>query len=593
MQERLNTFAGAEKQLQKSLGLFWNRNLLGELDPAEMEMIQNTLQNNLDHFLAELEKLQKDKSALQVKLSEGDESRQKINNQQEAARSALADNQRQLSEYEAKQNEVRQILDNYGLQEPIIYDQTQLTAFFTRYRQELAKNAEDAAQIRNEAAGALLSIRNHYLHSSPELAAALNELDIQYETGESYLRNQPPDLRQTLLEGNPLLPYTFIMPRADIERLYQLNPEIVLRRIIPLIAYEELNTIIENRGRLARPQPEIILACYYEDRIFDNDQRNTLIEEMENREKEACQRYEHYLQAQQQTSIDFSTCQRFTYPADFQYQRGKDIKTAEDALFNLDQQLKENENARRQGRKRLDQLEQQMQNAIGKIPPAENSRQDWLDFLKKEPEYQSARERLDKIRSDAQNLISQKEFLQQGLEKLQAAITAGQNQILQRHKYAEELKHKLLIYQRAPAADILEGSIAELENRLNAIKAEHSQDIINLEQQHKELTAQIRKVQKLLERLEVPAADYLAVIFDENELDSVQNEITRLESELKQMQTEKDLSSREEAAAAAALSHAREEVKRLGGDEHCGISQGRFCRQKQTTAAAGRRTGRP
>lgn len=567
LQERLNTFAGAEKQLQKSLGLFWNRNLLGELDPAEMEMIQNTLQNNLDHCLAELEKLQKDKSALQVKLSEGDESRQKINNQQEAARSALADNQRQLSEYEAKQNEVQQILDNYGLQEPIIYDQTKLTAFFTRYRQELAKNAEDAAQIRNEAAGALLSIRNHYLHSSPELAAALNELDIQYETGESYLRNQPPDLRQTLLEGNPLLPYTFIMPRADIERLYQLNPEIVLRRIIPLIAYEELNTIIENRGRLARPQPEIILACYYEDRIFDNDQRHTLIEEMENREKEACQRYEHYLQAQQQTSIDFSTCQRFTYPADFQYQRGKDIKTAEDALFNLDQQLKENENARRQGRKRLDQLEQQMQNAIGKIPPAENSLRDWLDFLKKEPEYQSARERLDKIRSDAQNLISQKEFLQQSLENLQVAITAGQNQILQRHKYAEELKHKLLIYQRAPAADILEGSITELENRLNAIKAEHSQDIINLEQQHKELTAQIRKVQKLLERLEVPAADYLAVIFDENELDSVQNEITRLESELKQMQTEKDLSSREEAAAAAALSHAREEVKRLGADE--------------------------
>lgn len=457
LQERLNTFSQEEKGLQGSLDLFWNRNLLGELDPA--------------------------------------------------------------------------------------------------------------AQARNEAAGALLSIRNHYLHSSPELAAALNELDILYETGESYLRNQPPDLRRTLLGDNPLLPYAFIMPKADMERLTQLNPDLILRRIIPLMAYEDLNTVIENQGRLARLQPEILLTCFYKGRIFDNDHLNTLIEEMETREKEAAGRYEHYLQTQQTAAVDHAACRGFTYPADFQYQLEKSIKTAEDTLFDLDQEQEENIAARKQGLQRLEQLEQKLPAIIRQIPPAENSLQVFLDFLLKEPEYQYGRKRLDKVRQDAQNLTRQKEDLQQNLEKLKDRIDNDRIHISRQSKMAEGLKHKVQIYQGAGPASLLEGSIDELENRLSAIKAEYSQDIIDLEQQQKDKSIHREKIRKQLEKLGVPAEDHAAVSFAETDLDNVQTKILHLEAELKNRQAEKEQASRDEAAAAAVLTHAREEVRRLGAGE--------------------------
>ncbi len=566
LQERLNTFDKQEKQLQKSLGLFWNRNLLGELDTAETQRVQDILQNNLDLAIAAHEKLQKEKSTLQSKLQELEEERQEIRSQQETEKLALADDSRQLAEYEAKKNEIELILNNYGHDLPVIYEPMQLKTFFTRRLQELAKNASDAAGTRNEAAGALLSIQNNYLHSSPELAAALAELDIQYETGESYLRNQPADIRQTLLKGNPLLPYTFIMPRADMERLTQLDPETVMRRIIPLMAYEDLHIIIENQNGLARPREEITLVCLYEGRIFDDNSLPVLMAEMEAREREARERCEHYNHAQETTAIHYSACQHFTYPADFQYLLEKSIAARESSLQDLNRQMQANEDAAREGAQKLKQLEMLLQEAIGKIPAAQNARKHWEDFLSAEPGYQAGKGRLETIQRQIRELTEERETLNQNLEKLLNKINAEQTQIIQQSKYAEEIRHKLQIYQEAVPASLLEGSISELENRLSAIKAEYNRDILILEQQQKELTRQKGKAQKQLEKLEVPEAEYNDVTFSEAELDEAQKAIEKLTSALKVKQTDKEIASRKEAATEAAMNHAEAEVRRLGAE---------------------------
>ena len=71
--------------------------------------------------------------------------------------------------------------------------------------------------------------------------------------------------------------------------LVQLDFSIVLRRIRPLMAYEDLNLLVENQGGIARPREEIALACLYEGRIFDNDSLHKLIMEMEAKQNEAAE----------------------------------------------------------------------------------------------------------------------------------------------------------------------------------------------------------------------------------------------------------------------------------------------------------------
>lgn len=167
--------------------------------------------------------------------------------QGETARS-LNDYERELAVYLQKEQEVHEIVGCYGFDASLVFDHERLNRLFTQYIKELEHKGQAAAWTRNEAAETLASIKNGNLHNSQELASALAELDIQYDTGESYLRNQSPDLRQSMLERNPVLPYTLIMSHADIDRVAAAGLNINMRRIIPLMAYEDLNLLVINQG---------------------------------------------------------------------------------------------------------------------------------------------------------------------------------------------------------------------------------------------------------------------------------------------------------------------------------------------------------
>jgi len=64
------------------------------------------------------------------------------------------------------------------------------------------------------------SLKKGTLHVSEEFALFLENSDINFETGENYLRKQPIDIRAELLKNIPLLPYSFILTDEDIKTIY-------------------------------------------------------------------------------------------------------------------------------------------------------------------------------------------------------------------------------------------------------------------------------------------------------------------------------------------------------------------------------------
>lgn len=584
LQERLNIFTDQETRLQKQLGKTWIRNILGELDFSDMDMIKNDLQNYKNEIIAEHDRLQLKKLSLLQKQRDLDMEWKEIQKTREANTMVLNNDTRELEEFQRKLEEVKAILNDYGFDFALIFEPDRLASYFTRLHKELARNAQEANQTRKEVAESLLSIKNGYLHSSPDLSAALADLDIQFETGENYLRNLNPDICQTLLGGNPVLPYTYIMSRTDIDRLAQTNLSMVLRRIIPLMSYEDLNLLIDNQGGIARPRQEIALACLYEGKIFDQDGLPTLVAEMETKQNEAAERYEHYSQAYQKALDAFSICQRFNYTQDYQYQLEKKINKSQKLLLDLNEQLSTLEETQNQAIDQQNELEQLIRNTYDKISPAKQACQDFQEFLGKEQYYQNCRDRLEQVEQSLKTLTEQKTILNENIEKLQDEINSGKIHITHREKQTEEIGQRYQLFKDAAAGEIIEGSIGELEKRLNVIKEEHHQEIRYLEKRQQELTEQRRKAQKQLDKIGLLEEDYISVILTEADLDSAQNEITRLESLLKIKQSEKEQSSRAEAAASAALSYALDEVKKLGSEEPlpAGEIKGNFATRRKS-----------
>lgn len=565
--ERLKTFHDRERQLQERLGKQWIRNLLGELDQAALDQIANSLLETKNKLLTAHQEMLNTKSSLAQR-------RQDIDQEWKGTQTARADNARVLHDYERnldaylqEEQQVKEILNRYGFEASLCFEKERLSSLFSRHINELENKIEAASRAQNEVTEALSSIKNGCLHTSPELASALAGLDIQYDTGESYLRNQHPDICQKMLAANPLLPYTFIMARADINRMAKSgNLNMVLRRIIPLMAYEDLSLSIESRHGIARPREELALACLYEGRVFNNDDMQALIEELEKKGAETAERYNHYAEAHRNALLDSSACRRFEYQADFRYQMEQAINACLKQNDHLDRQLATLEAEQIRINQQLDQLEQQAEKLLQQMPRAEEALQAFGEFMEKEPEYQTCRNRLNQTEQQIKGLEQEKEQLQHSLEMLQTDISSTQSQIAALEKEEQGAGQQYLIYKEAPSSEHVEGSIEELEKRLTAIKQEYSQEIGHLEQLQKELTSQCGKLQKQLDKLGLSEEDYGPIIFDEAALEAIQEEKFGLEARLKVKQAQRINATRAEAAAAMAADNALAEVKRLGAE---------------------------
>ncbi len=567
LEERLRSYEEMENRLQKRLGRQWIRNLLGELDPAQMDQIHNSLLEAKKQLLTGHEKVLAQKSSIAQRQQDIDLEGKEIQISRENNNRDLLDHERQLTTYLQKEQEVKDILARYGFDSSLCFEGERLTSLFGKHIKELEYQAETAARTQNEIMEALSSIKNGHLHTSQELASALAQMDIEYDTGESYLRNQTPDIRGKMLNGNPILPYTFIMSKTDINRIAESGGlDIVQRRIIPLMAYEDLNLLIENQGGIARPREDIAFACLYEGRIFDNDNLEALILELDKKGEEAGERHSHYIEAHHAALLDSSVCHSFDYTADFRYQLEKAISSGRKRGKELDQQLAKLEEENKFLIQQRNQLDEEARKLAENIPRADEALLAFQEYIEKEPDYQECRVKLDQIGRELLSFEQKRDQLNQSLDQLQIDISVGKNRIMELERQERAAEQQYPLYQKAAPAQDEAGSIEELEKRLNAIKEGHNQEIGQLEQRQQDLTGDRRKTQKKLDKLGLSEEYYASTFFSESEHESIQGEIIRLEALLKTKQGEKELASRAEAAAATALKTAMGELIRLGAE---------------------------
>jgi len=88
-------------------------------------------------------------------------------------------------------------------------------------------------------------------------------------------------------------------------------------------------------------------------------------------------------------------------------------------------------------------------------------------------------------------------------------------QVWQREKAQQEALAQYNIYQDAPEAETVEGSTAELEQRLKALKEKYSGEIRLLEKRKKELATDCVRKQKELDKLGFKEEEYAGVVYDE------------------------------------------------------------------------------
>ncbi|MDD4360020.1 MAG: hypothetical protein PHV50_05610 [Syntrophaceticus sp.] len=553
-----------ERKVRQKLGITLIRNLLGELDAAETEKIRTELQNRRDGLLKKGEQLEEEKSAGAARRQEIDDERKELQEACSDEKTALHGINRDIQEYEQKEQEIKGVLDKYGLDFDRRFDRERLATDLGKIILDIEERMDDAARVRDGAMESIASLRKGRLHTPKELASLLESLDIHYETGESYLRSQTEDLRKRLLANNPVLPYTFLIPESDIQRVAQAVEGMTMRRVIPMIAYEDLGATVACDGRMARTQGGIALACLYEGRVFDSESMKELEAELELKRDRALEQYNHFNEAYQVAVADRTLCEKFNYAPSYQIDLERKRKSSEKRL----QEMKDRISALENEKKRLIEREKKLELDLESLREALRRAREDVDvfaaFLESEPDYQDCLGKLTAVEKRIDVLDAKKKELGDSREALQKEIQEFEQGIRQNKKEQREAREKYSLYQGAPEAEIVEGSTAELEKRLNSLKEAYSGEIGLLDERKKSLAAERDKKKRELKKLGLEEKAHAGVVYDEQVLERIGEEIIDLEKLLKDRQQEEKTAAEGKGAAVSALNSALQEVKRLG-----------------------------
>jgi hypothetical protein len=564
LEERWSNFQKEEREILRRLGLDLRRNLLGELDAAEAAKTRVALERARDGLAGERSglKAEREAGAQRCRVIDGEERDLRAASIEEKA--ALTGLDREIAQYEQEERAIEAILNRYGLAPELRFDQERLAADFGKLLKDLGARRDETVSARDEAAEALRSLRNGMLHIPPEWAELLARLDIEYDTGESYLRNQPPEIRQRLLEGNPVLPYTFIMSGADIDRVASAAGGMTARRVIPLIAYEDLGMTLESEGRLARTGEGVAFVCLYEGRVFDSDSLAELVAEFERRRGATLEQHDHYADAYQTAVSDRAACSRFSYGAGHH----RKLEQQRDQCARRRQDLQDRIAGLAEERDRLagrdGELGQKLEQLQAALRQAEERAAAFAGLVAREEQYQACCTRLTTVLDQVAALKTRKLMLERKLSGLQKEAQGLAQEIWRRDQEWQEAEQQYRIYREAPAAERVDGSIEDLEQRLKALKEQYSGDIRQLEERKRQRETEYAVKQKELRKLGLEEREYAGAVCDEQAEERISEELAGLVRQQQENQVELKQAIREEASAGTYKKNALEEVRRLG-----------------------------
>ena len=567
LQQEKKQYEAKERDVRSKLKLNLSRNLLGELSEGdlaktrlELKKIQVDLQTEAQRQVEERTRLEERQLEAEQELLGLQETKSKESN-------VLHGLEREIAEYEQQEQEIQGILQKFGFDFELRFDQERLHTAFSQLLKNLDRPLQEAGRIRDDATESLSSLKNGRLHIPEELVALLANQDIPYDTGETYLRNQPPEIRQTLLTRNPVLPYALILARENIKILAQSMSSLTMRRVIPIIAYEDLGVSpTSNTDRWVQTGEGISLVCLYEGRVFDNESLVKLEAELKLRQTEAIEQYQHYSEERNQAVAKQAICERFSYSSEHRYLLGKRKTAAEKRLQMILSRTSLLEIEKVSLRTALRELEQTIKEIKESLQAAQADVETFEAWIEQEKDYQTCRRRLEEVSEAISSAEGKKLELAASLDKLREKLRILASEIERKERESRDLQKKYTAYQEAPEAERVEGTLEELEERLKALKATYSGEIEQLEKRKKELQSDCEKKEKEVAKLGLTEGDYRGVVYDEGTVETINAEISGLEELRKERQQEEKRAVRDEGAADKARANALEEINKLGAE---------------------------
>ncbi|MDR1558409.1 MAG: hypothetical protein LBS84_01695 [Clostridiales bacterium] len=423
---------------------------------------------------------------------------------------------------------------------------------------------------------ALLAVRSetltrfkmNSLHNAPEFVTLLKNGNIPFITGEDYLKERDGAEQERLLRLNPMLPFSFLVGRADFTRAAALRTDDGIDRICPVFVLENAGADLAAGDQSAALTEFGQAMCFYYENSFRPDTKDAFGRALENdveRIKNSRDMWRTELESLQR-DIDF--LEAFPYGAD----SGPGIEQALIAMNTeqnrLIEQIETNRRESAESASLADALRVDMETSVNETLLAKRNMALFEEYLTENEKYIRIVEQLE--RSGAR-----RKALQRQISEIVADETGWNSEI--RANGAERatltLRRNITAGKQAELnppknGKLLDWPVSRLEETYGEIKYQQTENERVIQIQLSECNRIKTNADKKLSRYRhIPAETIEAAEFDETRLEWLSENEKQMEQILQEKRSEESKAKSMYDRAEVNLDNCRKRLREEGWTE--------------------------
>lgn len=485
MQARIQEYDAKEEAYNKRYEPGFIRNILGEYEPAALDI-------RLQEYEKELDELKKSYQNMQKTAEEGswmqkenernleDDRHQKMLKEQE-----LEHAKEVCGQYEQELSERRKMLRYFGLDETVLYDMEKILRAAQRKLSEIecAKRSLEKDEDLLEKEHQRLT-QGRILELPETFEKLLEQLGISYVYGMEWLKKNQytQSQNQMLVRRYPFLPYALLLSGRDMEKLKSANEKKQEKELpytsfpIPLMIREEMEYAEDGEPNpVVHMQKEnVSFYMLFNEHLLNEEKLKQMIAEKERqiaKKKEQIrirrEEYEEYFEKKEKLRSQKVT-------KELKEQAVQKQRIVLDELEDLTGKIgKRREEAQKLAAK-LQKLQQQIQENVRQQSAKERRLDELRQLYQAYQSYLQDKQQLESLQHNLTITKEKEQLAENTAAKLRERARKQEIELEHRKRMAEELSEKAAVYQQYEKEEQVEGEVEDLENRYLAITSQIS-----------------------------------------------------------------------------------------------------------------------
>lgn len=577
LKTRIDGYDQTEDRFNRRWNESLTRNILGEYEPAALEIMEDALEKTGREIAENLKtsraSLESGKEKLHDFNREMEDKRQRLTEQKVIIRHQ----ENALKELEREKSERANILKYVELSESDLFDAPKIHRALERKRELISAAKRKLERREDQTRKELSRLRSgETLELDPEFAEMLDSQGLRYTYGMAWLKKNgfSEEKNKEFAARRPFLPYSLLLSEQELKKLREKAPEIHTSFPVPIMLREDLESA---EGKFEGPLSEEAVSgvrfyLSFDEGLLNEESFQALLREKE----EALSRLADDIKRRAEEENHFFSCQQKIAGQKLTEKLWQDEN---DAFAELTRTIQELEEATRREAGESDEMERALEELKGSISQGEkdletNGRE--LESLKEtRAAYSSYLE--DRSSMSEESILEKKlrakktnyrEWIDAGREKLNSLNDEKRSLSEQRRA----LEKRIAVYERYEETECLMEDTETLEARFKALTEGISARRKDIEER---LEKANKRLQRTSERLDRKAAeermepsDWENVIYSAEEESHQKRLLVENEEKLKDKESARNEEDKHIAVLKKELDHSVERMR-----EECDMSE--------------------